>query len=159
MVNKRRGAHPFAGVVWVTLIAAAAAAIETGNPVAVVDDFAPGGIALVAAAAVYAARTAFELVQQQRSAKNGNGDDKMLGLQQRLLDLYSDHARAEERVLADTREAVRELRDHAVRAAVQSEVNGRALDKLAESQVGVHHALSVLSSALHRYAGKDGGMQ
>lgn len=130
--------RPFGGVVWIALLVGVARAIEgPGGAVTGQEDLSPGGIALVGAAAVYAARTIYELVLERRGT-NGNG--KLEAMQQRLLDLYADHAHSEERTLAQLAESLSEVRDHALQHGMLIQTQGQQLTALA-AQYSVLHGL------------------
>lgn len=140
--------HPFAGVVYVSLIAFSAQAIETGDPVNAVKEFEPGSVALIGAAAVYAARTIWELVlQQRREGKPDVGGDYAT---QRLVDLYSSHAHSEERILEQLSAAVTSMRDSIVRVAAQTDQNSAAIARLLDAQATLSQAIGQLNAAVQR---------
>lgn len=140
--------RPFAGVVYVSLIAFAAHAIEGGDVSHAAKEFEPGSLALIGAAAVYAARSIYELIQQRQSA----AVPADAGVQ-RLVDLYQSHAAAEERILTSLDEAMRVVRDTSIRAAVQAEANAAMLARLNDGHAAISQAIAALNSAVQRCSG------
>lgn len=141
--------HPFAGVAYVFALVAVAHAIETGDAAHAMTEFEPGAVALVGAAGVYAARTVYELVLQQRRDKRGDDDGGGGGVQ-RLLDLYTAHAHAEERILEQVAESVSAMRESLVRVGAQADTNAAAIAKLADSQASVLRGLDQLTAIVAR---------
>lgn len=147
MRSRAQSIRPFAGVVLIALIVGVARAIEgPGRPATGHEDFSPGGVALVGAAAVYAARTIYELVLERKSIGNGNG--KLEAAQQRLLDLYANHAHTEERLLAEISAAISEVRDHVLAAASSAASNGQQIQVLAAQHATMHGLIGQVQQAL-----------
>lgn len=146
MIRLSRTIRPFAGVVWVALLAAVANAIETGA-MPHVDEDNLGGFALVGAAAVYAARTIYELVLERREGKPDAGGASAM---QRLVDLYSSHAHSEERLLEQMSSTVTAMRDSLVRVAAQADTNSAAIARLLDAQATLSQAIGQLNAAVQR---------
>lgn len=149
--------RPFAGVVYVSLIALAAHAIEAGDATRTAQAFEPGAVALIGAAAVYAARTIYELVTERR--REPAGDSGRESAVERLLELHRSHAHQEERILEQLSAAVTAMRDSLVRVVAQADQNSAAVARLLDAQSSLAQAVGQLNFAVQRCTARDGGMR